>query len=412
MVEPRRLPLFALLVACLVVASCTSAAPRAEQNQPAEPLAEPTDVPDNTPPTDAIAVPSPQEQEVEPQPMPLDMASELAQRDQRLGGRPVFDVLGDWFSGTGTMVRFSDHRAAAMQAGIVPDCSTPGRRDAYMKAIFEEGGTLLPNQWWAVRDGPGSLEDEFGYSVCDITASLVVVDNERWPVVMELATSADSIDAAVRSDPVWSDELRDEESGGFAYYAWGRSGEPNMDRRSFGRTLGRGGQLLADGSVVVRSVFEDELQDAVVARNERDGLSEMPLLVAMIELLDQDDPHSFLVTTAQSYEKHPTEPMLAPFVLLAAGFHIDDGETVTTVVIGHQTAAQAEENAARLEKVLTTGSEWFAGERLWADYFAEPITIRTEGSIVVASNFTRPDPYGWQIGLLSASSSLFLVEAE
>ena len=140
--------------------------------------------------------------------------------------------------------------------------------DAWIRAF---AGPNAPRPQISLAFGSAPLEldvwrTQFGFSLFETSASATFVARDTskyWRPTQLLSlylvdVDAATIDAAVRSDPIWSGDLVDKQAGGTPYYFWTADEIANMERASPPRTAGVGGTMAVLDHVVIRAHDEDE----------------------------------------------------------------------------------------------------------------------------------------------------------
>jgi hypothetical protein len=199
------------------------------------------------------------------------------------------------------------------------------------------------------------------------------------------AIERDDVAAAVESDPVWSDELEDEEHLDLPYWAWLGSGEIDRERITVARPLGQSLRVaVVDDGVVLVTHTDEVIDDALeVAAGEGRSLADHDDLGPLADRIDAAGAIAALFTDEPWPIHDPAavdEPLL-PWVALTSAVALDDdGDPSLVVVLAHDDDAAAEENAARLEAIVDDGVSNQTRDP-WSEILDAP-TVTVDGRFV------------------------------
>ena len=244
-----------------------------------------------------------------------------------------------------------------------------------------EGGTMDVDAW----------RRELGFSLFETSASATFLEldtGSTWRPLKRLSlfgvdVDAATIDAAVRSDPIWSGDLVDKQAGGTPYYFWTADGTQNLERASVVRPTGVGGTMAVLDDVVIRARVEEELVAALTVA-DGDTLADRSDVAAVLAALEPYAPHGVsmsneLVPLIDDHAEAIPAPLRA-FELRASAESYVDGQQVIILALVHADAVDATENAARLERNLSEGGP---EEQPWRERF-ESWTVTADGPLVIA----------------------------
>ena len=212
--------------------------------------------------------------------------------------------------------------------------------------------------------------------------------------VAEVRVDAETIDEAVRSDPVWSDDLEEVDYDDGSYYSWGEDGErPNIGRSGpFHGQLGRGGQLAIEGDdeavTAVRALSTDEIEAALDAEagDEPSGLDEGPL-VPLAEAVGDGEviqayaffeplvlqPELTNMTDAQIEEMMAEMTVIDPYRSIMIVELLDDDDTRIEILLDYGDEDDAVSNIDTVEEILADGTSALT-RRPWSELLPDATT--------------------------------------
>jgi hypothetical protein len=295
-------------------------------------------------------------------------------------------------------VAVSDLDAATAAAGTTrPEPGAPidgPATETWLSDVFVDRAGPQPQDAAGFESSPADFEawrSELGFSLVDTSASAMFTEPltsgasepPKRLLVYDVDVDTQTIDDAVRSDPVWSTHLVDKQAGGTPYYFWTEDDTPNWERATPVRTLGQAGTMAVVDGLVIRALFEDQLVAAITASDDN-TLADRPDVVALLTALDPYAPYDLRLTN----EPWPMLDELAdavpaplrPYALAASAHAMIDGQRTTIVTFLHHAAGDADDNARRLERNLSDGT--FNGQP-WSELF-ESWTVTADGPLVIA----------------------------
>jgi hypothetical protein len=290
---------------------------------------------------------------------------------------------------TRAFVTISDHDAAQRARALDPD--------AVIVVGSERSGARNPADAPAWRAG-------LGFDVNDVDLDIEAGEPPQRFDALAGRFDADTIAAAVRSDPEWSPELETDEHLGIPYYRWGEDHQQDLSRRDAVRPLGRGGRLAVVDDTVLWTHWTEgiELMIATV-QGEQPSLAEVEPVARIARALEEhggfsahlaadvsrfDIGHTAIADLARGdlpddvLERLEGAPALVPYAVLGAGVGVDEDGWYQIIALAHTDEEQAEANAAQLDVVLAEGLS-VANGRPWVE-IVEAWTITTEGTVTVA----------------------------
>jgi hypothetical protein len=365
----------AVLLAVLVLAACGGGT----GEQPTRPVEE-TAAEDGTDAEEAIE----QDGEVAP-----DEEPETAESEGEAGRWvSVLATVPDDAS-TRALVVVNDHAAAARAREIVP-------RDEPIVAGSSFSGALSP-------DDADEWRVSFGFDVGQVELDLEAgLPPERYEV-LQGRFDPDAVDDAVRSDPVWADELETAEHLGVTYYRWGEDRSQDLARSSPTRPIGVGGRLALVDDVIMRAAWTEGIEQMIGARSgERPSLAEAGDLVEAARAIEHHGGFSASLTTdvlrfeagqaivgnldLQGAEDQPQAseeiPALDAYRALATGVGVDEDGWFQLIALAHDDETDAAANAERLEEVLADGVSFVSGAP-WQEV-VDDWTITVDRAVTVA----------------------------
>ena len=234
-------------------------------------------------------------------------------------------------------------------------------------------GTVFP-QLFDNGFGDASIEQseaEVGFSFLQIERELAVVAPPRRVIIDVTSVSPDVIDAAIESNPVWSERVTRVDTEHGSYVDWGDGSGFDPTARSPFRPLGQAGQfvVLGDPATTVRTITASDAE-AVLATTEgaADSATTTAVLGPIAEVLADDvvmqaivqpGANPFMPPVTGSAEEIEAALEQARLVLPSIGVGIvqvaDGDNTRTEVLLVHFDAASATANVELVETALAEG---------------------------------------------------------
>jgi len=231
---------------------------------------------------------------------------------------------------------------------------------------------------------------EVGFTAFDIEREATVVQLPRSLSVAEVRVDAETIDAAVRSDPAWSDDLEEIDFEDGSYYSWGEDGA-RMDpgrRGPFHGMLGRGGQLAVasagddEAVTAVRALSTEEIEAALdtEAGDEPSALDEEPL-VPLLDAVGEGEviqayvlfeplvlqPDLTNLTPEQLEEMMAEMTVVDPYrSIMVVEILDEDDDTRTEILLDFGDEDDAVSNIDTVEEILADGTSADHGRRVSA----------------------------------------------
>ncbi len=286
---------------------------------------------------------------------------------------PASAVSGD------AMLQYVDMDLVWNRLGIGDD---PEERLDNLGRIADAATYAIPPQLFAER---AALLDEARAEVgFDITAIRQEIAVDRPPDrlrVARVAVDAGTVESALESDPLWSDELETVDADAGSYFDWsgGEEGRPDPSRITPMRPLGIGGQLAVepdgDDAIVTRTEEEATMEAALAtaAGDEPSIAEEGPLVAAfdavgdgqVVQAFGLPGPLQFDVTQVIANEELEVVerieelmdalPKIEPYeaILLV---ELVDGDTYRTeLLVAHGDEEAAAANVEPIERHLAEG---------------------------------------------------------
>jgi hypothetical protein len=279
---------------------------------------------------------------------------------------------------SGHEVALVDLAAAAAAAGVaVPSPgAAPDEVTDYLLSLPRD--TLVPELLQRTAADVDALRAELGFDHAAIEAAVSAGEPPEQFLVLKGAFDDGAVEAAVHSDPVWSDLLTSLEHAGVAYYAWGADMEIDVERVTPARPLGRGGRLALDDGYVYWVPWTAGLESLIDAgAGTVPTLAERPLMARVAAILQREQVYSAILTDTPLLEGRDVSGLV-----LGVGGGRDEAGAFWVVVAIHDTAAAAEESAAAFRSVITEGSS-LATNQPWSERVAS-FEVTVEGEAMVA----------------------------
>lgn len=322
------------------------------------------------------------------------------------------------------IVLFSDIDRAAEQFSYVRRCDDADvATDTVAELTFpkvEDGlihpFALVPTEWnRAVLDNE-SMRAELGFGVCDIDAYAedVSADIIERPLVVRTSRLAD-IDAVVRNEPRWSDELVATQTGSATTYVWGDDPLATDPERTSGvRPLGRGGSLHVDPerNLVLRTIDPVGIDGSLRAGEQGRSLADDEWATLILAAADEAGAHTVVlvrplpaslvaVTAAgsslldgdelgEALEVLDGVPLSKPAVWMAGAWSLtSDGDLQILVLAAHTSEDEAAANVEALGSALNEGASVVSGQP-WRNTFGT-FDLEQRGRVVVATSIRTPE---------------------
>lgn len=288
----------------------------------------------------------------------------------------------------------NDYEAAreAYDVELPPDGADADEVRRYVVSLIGPGrnGGLSPSDLsgMGTRIDPAAWRAELGFSPTDVDADILAGAPPEQSVALAGRFDPASIEAAVTTDPEWSDLLERKEYGGVEYYAWGEDLAVDLQRVSATRRLGESIRLAADESNVRWAKTTAGIEALIDAgAGVKESLAADETLAGIAAALDHDGVYTALFSTdvdvfGSGGAVACDATCLVPYVAFATAVgHDADGDFIV-VVLANQSAGDAIDNATRLDERIQTGASVATGTP-WAEYFTAS-DIAADGTLVVA----------------------------
>jgi hypothetical protein len=250
--------------------------------------------------------------------------------------------------------------------------------------------------------GLEEVRDSFGFTIVDADQSIELgLRGESWQAVRGRFDQQVIIDA-LHNDSDFNESLQDLTHNGFDYFAW--AGGPATEGSSCGR-----GTIAAEGDFVYWASTEEQMRQMIDSvTNKAMSAADMAAIRTSMEAVESQDAYAAMTTNlrtpvsaaarmragvdappeliADLEDELRQQPLLAPYRFITTGLGHDEGGYFTVVVLTHEDAAAATENARRLEQRLASSAASAEGER-WGDVF-EDVNVASEGPLVIAKLYT------------------------
>lgn len=301
----------------------------------------------------------------------------------------------------------------------------------FVSADQERG--LVPAEMLGTGRIPVSLTDmtaELGFTIANVDMDVHVdVRMGRSYQFLYGTFDRDTVDRAVRTDPLFSDLLEEASYAGISYYTWGEDDEPT-GRKSAVRPFGRGHRLAVRDSFIYWAAWTDGLRSMIDAelgkRSSLADLEEYQLLAEGLDELDtftalfSDDANVFSLgysleqldvggdeeLDAAIREFLDREVKLLPFEAFATGAGVDSDGPFVAVVLLNADDETALENVGRLERRIREARTNYGG-RAWSDLIHDA-DISANERLVLAK--LRSDNLRFWFTMVFAQESLLLSE--
>jgi hypothetical protein len=174
-------------------------------------------------------------------------------------------VPADAVSADGVMMTYTDMTLLWERVGAGPDEAS--RLDALGELAVRETFAIPPQLFENRLAQVDEAREEVGFSALEIDRELAVMAPPHNIFVDVTSVTPDTIDAAIESNPVWSERLTRVDTDHGSYVDWGDGLEIDPSTTSPFRPLGQAGQLaiLGDPATVVRTLDAADAEAALAA---------------------------------------------------------------------------------------------------------------------------------------------------
>ena len=293
------------------------------------------------------------------------------------------------------LIMMNDYERIRAQVGIstLPPDADDEALEEYLSGLADElgagvyealGPPLLDSFFF-----PAGWRDEVGFTFADVDAAdwAGVPGNEH--VVLRGRFDEDSIDRAVRNDPVWSPLVTERSHHGVAYYSWGEDNSFDAERQTAVRPLGNAARIALNDDYIYWTTATDPMEEIIEtgAGRERSladidelrqlarGLDRLGTYTAIFSdynsplsrfAINSDVPERRRPGLESILEKLSREPLLLPYTAVATGAGVDDEGFFMAIIVLHESDDYAQENVERLAQRIQQTDSWLNGEP-WSD---------------------------------------------
>jgi hypothetical protein len=292
---------------------------------------------------------------------------------------------------TGRYVELLNLAAAAEAAGvqIPPAGAEASEARDYLLAL--PGDVVAPELLQRAAASTDAIRAELGIDPVTIRQAVTAGEPPERYLVLQGDFDGSAIDAAVRSEPVWSDLLTTAEHAGVPYYTWGEDFASMLDRVTAARPLGRGNRLALDGGYLYWVPWTAGVEALIDAGSGvAPGLADRPLLRQAAGLLEGERVYSAILTDtpllAEPLGAKPGEGVdgyLAPYRVLGLGGGSGEAGPFWVVVAIHDSPAAAEQSAAGFRTGIEQGTAIALGGAPWSERVTA-LEVTVEGAAMVA----------------------------
>lgn len=311
----------------------------------------------------------------EPSPPASDAADAFSQALSRL---PATALDAD-----GAVLQYADLDLAWERAGVGEEVD---ERLEHQLVLSEMDTFTQPAQLFGQMAAmTEEARAEVGFTYFDIRREIAVLAPPRNVIFAETTVSAEQVVAAVRSDPVWAEELVDVDTPAGGYFVWDRDPlEMVLERRSPLRPLGQGGALAVIGDTdptVVRAIFPADVEQVLTTSAGRsaslleegpinDAITAIPAGGDVVQVIALGapiifDPSGVLLDPALPVDSIEDAlaaiTVLAPYRSLVIVERWDGERSIADVLLVHDDEQSAADNADVVEEWLRSGVDLRTG---------------------------------------------------
>ena len=240
---------------------------------------------------------------------------------------------------------------------------------------------------------PVAYQTELGIQAAEVAETIRAGKAPETYTLLSGEFNAGNVNAAVASDPTWSDRLETATWNGVEYYTWGADLLFNQERITPVRPLGHGGRLALIDGLLLWCGWTDGMTGMIDSNaGTSTSLAERPDIGSVANIMVERDAYSLFLNTPDFEETPPSGsgPLVEPWLWVAEGGSIDEDGPVLTLVLGHTDEGSAAANVGRLQTLLDEGED--RNGTPWADQFGS-VEITSEGTLTIAT--LRGDDLPW-----------------
>ena len=235
------------------------------------------------------------------------------------------------------------------------------------------------------------MRAELGFDHRDIDAILSAGTDARELIVARGGWNTDRIEAAVSSDPIWSDVLEIREQRDATIYRWGIDFDLDLNRFSPTRPTGQHRRLAVEDDLLTWSRFDDGVAEVLsAASGAQRSLADVDELVSLAAVADDEQLFTGVVTAsvaafvADIDEQRRAEVLLRRPEALLIGDGADEDGRFTLVALNHANEQVAESEFLDFESRIVTAAATVVDGELTSD-LEEPrgYEVRQVGSMLI-----------------------------
>ena len=303
----------------------------------------------------------------------------------------------DAVSGDSALITYTDMTLLWERVGAGPDEAS--RLDALGQLSVRETFGMPPQVFNNRLAQVDEAREEVGFSTLEIDRELAVMAPPRNIFIDVTSVTPDAIDAAIESNPVWSERLTRVDTDHGSYVDWGDGLEIDPSTTSPFRPLGQAGQLaiLGDPATTVRTLVAADVE-AVLAAAAGAGESAVTTAVlgpvadvladdVVMQAMIQPGVNPFAPPIGASAEQMESiieqTVLVQPYLGIAIVEIADEDGSRTEVILVNPDEASAATSAATVEEALASGIDPATQQPLGdvlpdASVTVDGVTVRVE----------------------------------
>jgi hypothetical protein len=287
--------------------------------------------------------------------------------DEAWGRNPVH--LADW--------------AALGEAAGVTRPSSPAETQQWLATLADDTGFAFAGNGYWMAGAPHEVEafrDAFGVDLGQVDASIIAGPPPEVREAYLGRFDPSAVEAAVRSDPDWSDRLDVLGDGDAAFYSWGPDASI-LSSPGPGRPLGVGGNLFVTDDEALWVPSSEVMARMIAGRDHPEeslaGVDDVRSATAVL-----DDVGAATGALVEARQLSDRDGALAPYEVLAIGNLPPGEEQLGVIVLVHESEEVALDNAERLRAVIEDGESLMGGGK-WSDLL-DLRDVSVDGRLTVA----------------------------
>jgi len=228
-----------------------------------------------------------------------------------------------------------------------------------------------------------AMQEEIGVNFTQIDQALEVGLLPANYNALRGEFDGDAVEAAVRSDPTFSDILDDLTYGGVDYYSWGEDFRQYYTRATDFRRVGVGHRLALYEDLMFWCAWTEGVEGMIdAASGNVSSLADRADYGAIAAVLDDAGAYGAFLTNVTLAADESDLPLLAAFESFAMATVLEDDGAYILIVLANADAETATDNAELVQSRIN-GATQATAEHPWAAGI-DSVEARAEGTLTIA----------------------------